>query len=265
MVGNQRWRDRKATFRRPEEQIRKAEYDVATLAETKPAKAFVEHHHYSGTFPSSRFRFGLFRKGELVGVANFGVPIHSSVVTKTFGCGPNEGVELNRFVLLDEVPGNGESWFLARCREQLRKQGMLGIVSFSDPVPRTDDCGEMVFPGHIGTIYQASNARFLGRSKARTLRILPDGTVFSERAISKIRSLDQGWVYAVKQLVAHGAEGDEMLFREKNREVNAEWLSYWLRLLTRPLKHTGNHRYAWSLQRSVGMPEGQPYPKRKAA
>jgi len=39
-------------------------------------------------------------------------------------------------VLLDSVPGNGETWFLARCFEQLRTSDLIGVVTFSDPVPR---------------------------------------------------------------------------------------------------------------------------------
>lgn len=244
MLGNQRWRERKACFRRPEEQIKTSQFDVEPIKDAATAKQFVELHHYSGTFPSSRFRYGLYQRGNLVGIANFGVPIRNEVVTRTFGCELKDGVELSRFVLLDEIPGNAESWMLARCREQLKQEGIVGIVSFSDPVPRSDVHGNAVFAGHIGTIYQASNARFLGRSTARTLRVLPDATVFSERAISKIRKLDQGWVYSAKQLVKHGAT--ELTVGATKDEAVA-WLAHWLPLLTRPLKHPGNYRYAWSL------------------
>ena len=39
-------------------------------------------------------------------------------------------VELGRFVLLDSVAGNGETWFLARSFEILRKHAIVGVVSF---------------------------------------------------------------------------------------------------------------------------------------
>ena len=35
----------------------------------------------------------------------------------------------------------------------------------------------MVFPGHLGTIYRATNAIYTGLATARTLRLLPDGRV----------------------------------------------------------------------------------------
>src|SRR5206468_2839829 len=109
-------------------------------------------------------------------------PCNDKVLTNTFKDlpSPTAAVELGRFVLLDEVAGNGETWFLARCFEQLRGR-VVGVVSFSDPIPRTAINGREVFPGHIGGIYQAFNGRCLGRGTPRTLRLLPDGTVFSDR------------------------------------------------------------------------------------
>jgi hypothetical protein len=123
---------------------------VAPVGEVE-AKDFVEAHHYSRAYPAARFRFG--------------------------GTG-TESVELGRFVLLDEVPFNGETWMLGQC--------------FSDPFPRTDSSGREVFRGHLGTIYRAHNARYLGRGTPRTLRLLPDGSVLSERAsVSKDGSTPQ--------------------------------------------------------------------------
>jgi hypothetical protein len=37
-----------------------------------------------------------------------------------------EAVELGRLVLLDDVPANGESWFIARAFELLRARGYTG-------------------------------------------------------------------------------------------------------------------------------------------
>lgn len=60
----------------------------------------------------------------------------------------------SRFVLLDECPGNSESWFLARCFDALLADGVRGVVPFADPVPRRTASGRLVMPGHVGTIYQ---------------------------------------------------------------------------------------------------------------
>lgn len=257
-VGNQRWRAGRDSYRPAGETIRSAEYDVEPLDEL-PAKAFVLAHHYSGTFPAARFRFALRRRGALVGVAVFSHPCSEKVLTSVFPGEAVSSVELGRFVLLDEVPGNGKTWFLARCFEALKREGLRGVVSFSDPEPRKSAAGLTVFPGHVGTIYQAHNAVYLGRATPRTLRLLADGTVFSARATSKIRAKERGWVYACEQLIAAGAP-------EPGADL-AAWLRLWLPRVTRTMRHGGNHRYAWPLRRDVArsLATTQAYPKRVAA
>jgi hypothetical protein len=252
---NQRWRERSSIFR-PAEPIRTAEYEVAEIDRDAAAKAFVLQHHYSGSYPAARFRYGLFTRGQLVGVAVFSVPCSNLVLTGTFrGIAATEATELGRFVLLDNVPGNGETWFLARCFELLRKEELAGVVSFSDPMPRATSAGQVVFPGHIGTIYQAHNAVYFGRATPRTLRMLPDGSVLSARAISKLRARVKGWHYTAELLVAHGAD-------EPGEDLNA-WADHWLPLITKPLRHHGNHKYAWGLNRSTRrlLPASLSYPK----
>jgi hypothetical protein len=249
-----RWRDRRSSFRPAGETIRTADYDVAVIASDNEAKRFVVGHHYSGSYPAARWRFGLYRRGELVGVSVFSMPMRAAVLS-IFPGQPTDSVELGRFVLVDEVPSNGETWFLARCFEQLRADGVVGVVSFSDPAPRTNAGGAIVFPGHIGTIYQAHNARYLGRGSRKTLRMLPDGRVFSARAIAKIRSGEKGWLYSSRILEAAGAAplaGDPHA-----------WLAEWLPRVTRPFRHPGNHRYAWILPKRHrdALGEGLPYPK----
>ncbi|MFD8006986.1 Mom family adenine methylcarbamoylation protein [Streptomyces mirabilis] len=87
----------------------------------------------------------------------FGVPVSSAVLTNPLpGLRPfSQSVECSRFVLLPECPGNSESWFLARCFRALLSDGVRGVVSFADPVPRQTASGVLVMPGHVGTIYAA--------------------------------------------------------------------------------------------------------------
>jgi hypothetical protein len=255
----QRWRHGRDSYRPAGETIQTADYDVAPIAEGV-AKAFVLEHHYSGTYPAARFRFGLFRRGELAGVAVFSHPCNDAVLTNVFpGLEVSAAAELGRFVLLDQVPGNGETWFLARCFEQLRSE-LAGVVSFSDPEQRRTAAGDVVFGGHIGTIYQAHNAAYLGRGTARTLRLLPDGSVLSARAIQKIRTREKGWRYVVEQLVDAGAPAPQVTADLRN------WLHLALAAVTRTSRHAGNHRYAWGLSRAVARRlESLPYPKGRAA
>jgi len=257
---NQRWREQRSSYRPGTECIRTVEYDAHEITDDTTAKTFVETHHYSRTYPAARARIGLYRHGELVGVAVFSHPCSNSVLTNVFPGDALNAVELGRFVLLDSVPGNGETWFLARAFDILRAKGFLGVVSFSDPLQRRGHDGRVIHLGHVGTIYQAHNGVYLGRGTARTLRLLPDGRVFSDRAAQKIRKAERGWTYAARQLEAFGASpapaGDVA--------DRTAWLARTLENLTRPVRHRGNHKYAWALTQPGhrALPLSLPYPKR---
>lgn len=257
---NQRWRNHRDSYRPAGEAFEPHRYEVAALDRDTEAKAFVVEHHYSRSFPAARFRVGLFEAHEMVGAAVFSVPCRPAVLSNAVpGIEPDAGVELGRFVLLDRVPGNAETWFLARAFAELRRQGLEAIVSFSDPVPRQSVDGSVVFPGHLGTIYQAHNAVYLGRGPVRSIRLLPDGTVYSARSISKVRAGERGWRYAARILEQHGATP-----APEDLEARRVWLATWVTSLTRTLRHGGNHRYAWPLKRAAQRAldgRAQRYPK----
>ncbi len=199
----------------------------------------------------------MFRKGLLQGVAVFSHPCNDRVLTSVFPGRPTDSVELGRFVLLDEVPGNGETWFLGRCFTFHRREGLAGVVAFTDPCRLLNRFGMPVFGGHVGTIYQAHNAVYLGRGTPRSLTLFPDGGVLSERAQQKIRSADRGVAYAVRQLVAAGADAPASY----DPAYLSEWLREWKAGLCRAVRHQGNHKYAWALNRRVRLPTNLPYPK----
>ena len=65
----QRWTGGRATYRPAREVIDTRALDVGAIPDDTTARAFVETHHYSGSYPAARFRFGLHERGVLVGVA----------------------------------------------------------------------------------------------------------------------------------------------------------------------------------------------------
>lgn len=258
----QRWRRRRAAWRPAGETIRTADYDVAEIPDAA-AKAFIVEHHYSGTYPPARGRFGLFRHGTLEGVAVFSQPVNDRSLTNVFPGAARDSLELGRLVLLDRVAANGESFFVARCFAALRRAGVAGVVSFSDPVPRVTADGTTVMPGHVGFVYQALSACYVGRSTARTLRLFPDGTVLSARAQQKIRAGEQGWTYAVEQLVRHGAPAPRCLGGAPDVDELRPWLRCAIAQHTTGFAHPGCHKFAWGLQRGAraALPSSLPYPK----
>lgn len=150
----QRWTERRASRRPAGEMIRAAAYDVATIASAAVARAFVAHHHYSASASSTAHRYGLYCRGDLVGVALFGPPASMAAHRAVFpSLTIREAVSLGRFVLLDSAPGNSESWFLARCFELLRIAGIVAVESCADPEPRKTASGELVLRGHVGTTH----------------------------------------------------------------------------------------------------------------
>jgi hypothetical protein len=266
----QRWRDRRESYRPAREVIRTSEYDIAAITGSGGdtiARDFVEQHHYSGSYPSALERFGLYRRGELAGVVVFSYPTNDLALTNFF---PElkvgvESMELGRLVLLDEVGANAESYFVARCFEQLRAIGVRGIRSDSDPVARATADGRVVTPGHVGTVYQALNGRYVGLGTARTLYILPDGTALSARAMQKIRKAEKGWRAAAAALSR--AVDAEAIDAAADAGARRAWLLAATKQLRR-IRHPGNHRYLWSLDRRVRMSLPAPapaYPKRRVA
>jgi hypothetical protein len=251
----QRWRSGRSTYRPAGETIQPRRHEVAEIAGDVDAKAFVVTHHYEGSYPAAVARHGLYRHGVLVGVAVY-APVWAHVLASAMITAPT--IELARLVLLDEVEANGESWFLARSRELLRRDGRAELVlSHSDDLPRATVNGRLVHVGHIGMVYQASSAIYCGRAVQNTQYLLPDGRVFSQRAQSKIRRRERGWRYSVELLVERGAERPE-----PGDDIRA-WLTHWRAALCRRVRHPGNHRYLIpvSARARRWAPPSLPYPK----
>jgi hypothetical protein len=239
---NKRWHDREQRWVAPGTLFPARQHAVDGL-DKSVARRFVEAHHYSGSFPAWQYSAGLFQGTRLVGVAVFSVPMNQQVVPAYLGQPAANGTELGRFVCLPEVAYNGETWFLARAFRLLQQDRpeLAGVVSYADPLERR--AGALVVKlAHYGTIYQASNAVYCGRSYGRTLVLGPDGRVVSPRALSKVRKQERGAEYAARQLLAYGAS------HRRFGEAPAAWLT---RVLVPPLftrvRHPGNLAYAFGV------------------
>lgn len=240
----QRWRDHRSSYRPAGEPIDPSQYGVEVIDE-KTARSFVVGHHYSASYPAARCRVGLFQGVALVGVAVFSVPAGPSVLSRWCGVDDSRSaVELGRFVLLDHVPANGETWFLARAYAALVGElpEVGAVLAFSDPTPRKTASGEIIKPGHVGTIYKAHNGRFVGTSTARTIYLDGEGRVLSGRALSKLRAGTKGAGYAAELLERSGAP------RRMVGESGASWVQRALKSgCLRRVRHPGNLAYVWTV------------------
>lgn len=264
--GCQRWKDRKASYRKIGEGFDPKGYRVRLVSE-REAKAFVLAHHYAGTMPAARRCVGLFRAfgplETLCGAAVFSVPAQGRAITAHLGVEPSRGVELGRFVLAPEVEGNAESFFGARALRLLGDTlpDVEGVLSYSDPLERADAAGVVVKPGHIGTIYQALGANYLGTSAARWLLLARDGSVLSERTVSKVRGEERGDGGAYKMMCRAGL-GERVAMESGAAYVERAIREALSAGVLRRIKHTGNHIYTFSL-RGPNIEGARPvYPKR---
>lgn len=264
---DKRWRHRRERWVTPEQHFRPAGYSVDVIPE-EAARRFVETHHYAGSLPVTRLCVGLFGpRARLAGVAVFSVPMAQAVLARWTGLGNDGAVELGRFVCDDNVAFNGESFFLARAIPALvREKGTRAILSFADPMERHDAAGLLTKRAHWGTCYQATNALFAGRSTPRTLHLTRDGTVLSERMLSKVRTEDRGWRYGAQQLRDAGAPP------RRHGETLASWVRRSLREGPfQRVRHRGNLAYLFGTDAAERRRladlhgGGQPYPERLAS
>lgn len=247
---SQRWKDRRDAYVPNGSVIDPTQFGVEVIGCMREAKPFVVAHHYSASFPASRLSVGLFRKdgvsaSRLVGVATFSQPMNNAAVPKHAALEDHlQGVELGRFVLLDEVAGNGETWFLKRAFRALRREKpeVQAVLSYADPMIRTAADGSVIKPGHVGQLYAVMNAAYRGRATQRLETLTPDGQVFSDRDLSKIRRAETGHRYATEELVSRGAP------RASVGEDPAEWLGRLYRSgFLGKRRNPGNHVYSFEL------------------
>lgn len=265
----QRWRNGRDRYRQRGADFRPGDFGVEPIASDRVAKAFVVEHHYARSYPAARVRVGLYRRApfvapELVGVAVFSVPMQSrAIAAYAPGLGADEGVELGRLVLLDEVPFNAETWFLARAFAAMRAllPRVRLVLSYSDPIARAAEDGRVVTPGHVGCVYQSKGARYVGRSRAETLHLDAAGRVVSRRSLSKIRLDERGAAGCYARLLAAGAPP---------RRLGEEGDAYVARALAegpfRRMRHPGNHTYLFNADGTgLEVPSPRPalaYPKK---
>lgn len=258
----QRWTHKRERYRPPGETIDPSKYGVEVLYSDRIAKDFVETHHYSGAYVAARLRVGLYRMRQLVGVAVFSVPAQPAAIPHWTGT--SAGVELGRFVLLDDVPAMGETWFLARAFRHLQRElpDVRAVLSYSDPLPRAKADGSLLTPGHIGLIYQGHNAHHVGRARGSYLWLDRDGRTVSQRALSKLKNGEKGREYTYRSLLGRGAPA---------REPGEEMAAYVSRVLRsgcfRQVKHPGNLVYLWAVGANrettrARFPTALPYPRK---
>lgn len=250
----QRWRERRAVFLQKQIFFNPRRHEVEKIP-VKLAADWIVKNHYLGSFPSATVCYGIFRKSELAGVAVLGTAQHKNTIPNVFGpAHAKDCLLLQRFALEDVLEFNAESYFLARVRALLKREGYCGVLTMSDETPKTDALGNITFPGHIGTIFKSDNAVYLGRTGKSDEYLFADGIVLSNRSFSKLVNDKSGWNYMARKFESYGASLCPATASERR-----EWGFYWRERLTRKQTNSGKLRYAWSLHPKVLLPKSLPY------
>lgn len=139
-----------------EKYVRRITYD-----ETKP---FLLKIHYARRMPCITDAFGLFVKGELVGVVTYGIPASRPLCIGLAGIENERNVkELNRLVIKPELNGGNYASYLVSHSLKMLPNGTF-VVSYADTAWT-----------HVGYIYQACNFLYTGLSAKRKDTYQPDG------------------------------------------------------------------------------------------
>ena len=122
----------------------------------KDAVAFLIDKHYSGRIPQIKYAYGMTERGKLVAVCTYGIPASRSLCVGLLGKEFYAHViELNRLCRIDGVL-TPMSKFVSYSLKSLKKYNLV-VVSYADEGMN-----------HFGTVYQASNFLYTGKTKQRT-------------------------------------------------------------------------------------------------
>ena len=204
------------------------DYEVCGICNID-AKTYIHANHYShGSHggPSPCYGLyqgegGLFGERKLLGVAMFATPCSENVRASVFGEKYVDCVtELHRLHLLDITPRNSESWMISRILRQLHidRPDIRAVVSFADPTE-----------GHLGVIYQATNAIYYGVSGKSRFWMDTEGRLRHPRQNGvNIAGEELGW----KPVMREGKHryvwllGDKRMRRDSLRLLKVNQQSY---------------------------------------
>ncbi len=114
-----------------------------TVVAKRLTESLIKFHYLSKWPKQVQITFGLRRKTKLLGAITYSQPVNE--LKNRFG----ENVwELSRLVLWDEIPKNGESFFIGASIRYIKKRypSVKLLIAFADPSQ-----------GHSGIVYKASN------------------------------------------------------------------------------------------------------------
>lgn len=154
------------------------EYTIIRLSRPV-ANEYIVQHHYTGKPSLSVLSLGVLKNNELIGVISYGQSVAPRMHTSLVGyLKHDEYFELQRLHVKDVTPKNFESWFISESFNWIKElyPNVKLLVSFADPNN-----------GHAGTIYQATNWFFTGKSSnSKEYYEKKTGNIYHQRTYQKM-------------------------------------------------------------------------------
>ena len=137
---------------------------VIKRIENKQTYDFIINKHYAKRIPSISIAYGLFIEDKLEGILTIGKPASNSLCEGVCGKKYKKYVyELNRLCVNEDLPKNTLSQFVSKVLRCLKETKII-LISYADEGAN-----------HHGYIYQATNWIYIGKTKERTDKYVPNG------------------------------------------------------------------------------------------
>jgi len=166
----------------------------------KLAKDIIIKNHYSHTFPAAELYLGFYIDGKLNTVVLYG----QSTASKMADSLPGKYWELVRLFSFDWAGKNMESYCIGKSIRYIKEKykNIKVLVSFADPEQ-----------GHDGTIYQATNWLYCGKSQPDEWYIVDGEKIHPRSMVAKYGTRSEG------KLKEMGIEFERKLLTGKHRYV----------------------------------------------
>lgn len=145
---------------------------------------FCDRWHYSGHDGSAHYKYGLYHEGILYGVITYNLPTRD-VCESVFGPEAWDNViHMGRLCMSDEAPRNSESRLISLSLKSLQENHpkVWAVVTYA-----------ALDAGHVGYVYQATNALYTGTGGDQTFYCDADGLRRSTNKVNRTLAKAKGW------------------------------------------------------------------------
>lgn len=147
-------------------------------------REFAHRYHYTGLGGNAQWRWGLWHGVVLYGVVSYNLPTISTCEAM-FGPEHKHRIwHMSRLVLADAAPPNSESRLIGGSLRKLHHDNpdVWAVVTYADPSA-----------GHIGYVYQATNAVYTGTGGHLHYWVDQQGNRRAEHMDGKTITAESGW------------------------------------------------------------------------